>query len=68
MTSSMKETGEYLVNQRLKHQLVYPFLEIDYQPLKNKCDRQIGGDNIVEVIETTRDRRLLSIKEVSDLY
>jgi hypothetical protein len=47
----MEKIGEYLVNQRLRRQLVYPFLEIDYQPLKDRLERKLIGEDMVEVIE-----------------
>ena len=50
MTPLMEETGEYLLNQRLKRQLVYPFLEIDYQPHNDTCERQREGDDMIEAI------------------
>ena len=67
MIVSMEKIGEYFISQRLRRQLVYPFLEIDYQTLDNGFERKLGGDDMVDVVERAKDGRLLSIKEVSDI-
>jgi hypothetical protein len=64
---SMEKIGGHLINQRLRRQLVYPFSEIDYQPLNDRFERKLEEDDtVVEVIERAEDEYLLPIQNVSD--
>ncbi len=64
----MDEAVERLKNQRLRRQLVYPFSEIEYWNKSDKFERQQGETDMAEVVEIAEDGRLLSIKEVSEIY
>jgi predicted transcriptional regulator len=64
----MEKIGEYLVNQRLRRQLVYPFLEIDYQPLKDRLERKLIGEDMVEVIERAGELASTLKKDSSNVY
>ena len=68
MNVTMEEEIENLLDRRVKRQLVYPFLEIEYQQ-KNEIFELWGeGINMAEVVEISKDGRLLSIKEDSKIY
>jgi len=64
----MDEEDEHLINQRMRRQLVYPFLEIEFKNKNDKFERQKGEPDMAEVVEIAEDRRLLSIKDVSESY
>jgi hypothetical protein len=64
----MEEEVGRLINQRLRRQLVYPFLEIEYRNKSDKFERQKGETDMADVVEIAEDGRLLSIKEVSEIY
>jgi phage gp29-like protein len=62
----MDEEGERLINQRIKRQLVYPFLEIEFKNRNDKFELLKGETDMTEVVEIAEDGRLLSIKEVTE--
>lgn len=64
----MEEEVEHLINQRLRRQLVYPFSEIEFKNKSDKFEREKGETDMAEVVEIAKDGRLLSIKEVSEIY
>lgn len=64
----MEEEVEHLTNKRLKRQLVYPFSEIEFKNKSDKFERETGETDMAEVVEIAKDGRLLSIKEVSEIY
>ncbi len=64
----MDEDVERLINQRLRRQLVYPFSEIEFKNKSDKFEREKGETDMAEVVEIAEDGRLLSIKEVSEIY
>jgi hypothetical protein len=55
-------------DRRPKRQLVYPFLEIDYRKENDGREQNGRGTNMVEVVEIAKDGRLVSIKEVSEIF
>lgn len=65
MNVPMKDEIETLLERRTKRQLVYPFLEIEYQEKNDIYDLWGEGINIADVAEIKKDGHLLSIKENS---
>jgi len=68
MNLLMEEEIGSRIDRRLKRQLVYPFLEIDYQKENSSREQNGRGTQMVEVVEIAEDGRLVSIKEVSEVF
>jgi len=68
MNVPMEEEMENVSGRRPRRLLVYPFLEIENQEENDIFELKRGGTDMVEVVEVSKDGRLLSIREDPEVY